>query len=54
MQCGCLKQRSNMIMELSESEKKPLCITSGSSEIARNYRALAKEIEKRIEEERGI
>ena len=41
-------------MQMSESEKKPLCITSGSSEIARNYKALAKEIEKRIEEERGL
>lgn len=39
-------------MQMSESEKKPLCICCGNADIVKDYRTLAKEIEERIEMER--
>lgn len=39
--------------QISEGYQEPLCICCGTSDIAKDYKALAKEIEKRIEEERG-
>lgn len=41
-------------MQISEWEKRPLCISCGSSEIAKDYKMLMKEMEERIQEERGI
>lgn len=39
--------------QTSETYQEPLCICSGTSEVAKDYKALAKEIENRIKEERG-
>lgn len=40
-------------IQLSENEKKPLCICCGSSEVAKDYKEFVKEMERKIEEERG-
>lgn len=40
-------------MQTSENMQEPLCICSGSSEITKDYKTLVREMEKRIEQERG-
>ena len=40
-------------VQLSENEKKPLCICCGNSDVAKDYKELVAEMLLRIEEERG-
>lgn len=39
--------------QTSETYQEPVCICNGTSDLAKDYKALVKEIEKRIKEERG-
>ena len=41
-------------VQYSEGLKEPLCICCGNAEITKDYKKLVKEIEERIEEERGM
>jgi chromosome partitioning protein len=41
-------------MQISEAEQRPLCISCNRNDIVNDYKALAEEIEERIQEERGV